>query len=247
MATANPDAVLPELVLRRLLDAPRDQVFQAWTDPKQLAAWWGPKQFTNPACEVDLRPGGALRIVMRAPDGTEFPMGGTFQEIIPPERLVFISTAFDDAEGGPLLKVLNTITFEEREGRTALTVRAQVLHAAPGTAQALAGMEEGWSQSLDRLDDLTLEAAGQGPAAREFGAARILEAPRELVFRLWTEPGHVEKWWGPEGFRNTIHEMEVRPGGRWRLTMHGPDGTDYPNVITYLEVLPPHRLVYHHG
>jgi uncharacterized protein YndB with AHSA1/START domain len=240
MAAASPDLVLTERTFTRQLDAPRALVWKAWTDPKQLAAWWGPKHFTNPECRVDLRPGGPLFVLMRGPDGMAFPMHGTVEEVAAPERLVFLTTAFDDAPGGPLLKVLNTITFVERGGGTELTVHAKVIHAAPEAAMALAGMDEGWSQSLDRLDDLTTE----NYAAREFGAERLIDAPRELVFKVFTDPGHLEKWWGPKGFRNTIHGLDLRPGGQWRHTMHGPDGTDYPNLSTYLDVRPPHRLVY---
>src|SRR5260370_33691510 len=81
------------VVITRVLDAPRELVFRAWTDAKHLARWWGPKGFTNPVCEVDARPGGALRIVMRAPDGAEHPMTGVFREIMAPARLVFTSAA----------------------------------------------------------------------------------------------------------------------------------------------------------
>ena len=76
---------------------------------------------------------------------------------------------------------------------------------------------------------------------------RVIDAPRELIFRAFTEPEHVKHWWGPNGFTNTIHEMDVRPGGIWRFIMHGPDGTDYPNKIVYVEVTPPERLVYEHS
>ncbi len=82
---------------------------------------------------------------------------------------------------------------------------------------------------------------------REIVVTRVLDAPRELVWQAWTEPEHVAQWWGPNGFTNTIQEMDVRPGGVWRLVMHGPDGTDYPNKIVYLEVVNPERLVYDHG
>lgn len=84
-------------------------------------------------------------------------------------------------------------------------------------------------------------------ADREMVIERVIHAPRELVFRAFTEPEHIKHWWGPNGFTNTIHEMEVRPGGVWRFIMHGPDGTDYPNKIVYVEVLPPERLVYEHS
>src|SRR5204863_5640636 len=85
------------------------------------------------------------------------------------------------------------------------------------------------------------------PSDREIIFTRTLPAPRELVWQAWTDPQHVVHWWGPKGFTNTIHEMNVRAGGVWRLTMHGPDGTNYPNIITFLEVTPPTRLVYDHG
>ena len=78
---------------------------------------------------------------------------------------------------------------------------------------------------------------------REIVTMRLLDAPRELVFKVWTEPPH---WYGPNGFRTTIQEMDVRPGGVWRLVMHGPDGRDYRNHIVFDEVVPPERLVYRH-
>lgn len=111
-----------ELVITRIFDAPRDLVFKALTDPKQVAQWWGPKGFTNPICEWDARAGGDIRVDMRGPDGNVYPMGGVFREIAPPERLVFTITAFFDKESNPMLENLNTITLEEHEGMTYVTV-----------------------------------------------------------------------------------------------------------------------------
>lgn len=82
---------------------------------------------------------------------------------------------------------------------------------------------------------------------REIVASRVQDAPRDLVFRMWTEPEHVVHWWGPNGFTTTIHEMDVRPGGVWMFVMQGPDGRDYQNKIVYVEVTPPERLVYDHA
>jgi uncharacterized protein YndB with AHSA1/START domain len=82
---------------------------------------------------------------------------------------------------------------------------------------------------------------------RELLFTREFDAPRELVWDAWTQPQHVTQWWGPTGFTSTIHEMAVQPGGVWRLTMHGPDGTDYPNKIVFVEVVKPERLVYDHS
>jgi uncharacterized protein YndB with AHSA1/START domain len=76
---------------------------------------------------------------------------------------------------------------------------------------------------------------------------RVIDAPRELVFKAWTDPKHVAEWWGPNGFTTTTHEMDVRPGGVWRFIMHGPDGVDYDNKIVYIEIVKPERLVYSHG
>jgi uncharacterized protein YndB with AHSA1/START domain len=82
---------------------------------------------------------------------------------------------------------------------------------------------------------------------REIVITRIFNAPRKLVFEAWTDPKHTAQWWGPNGFTNTIQEMDVRPGGVWRFIMHGPDGIDYPNKIVYKEVVKPELLVYSHG
>lgn len=76
---------------------------------------------------------------------------------------------------------------------------------------------------------------------------RLVEAPRELVWKAWTESKHISQWWGPNGFTTTTHAMEVKPGGVWRFIMHGPDGTDWPNNIVYREVIQPERLVYDHS
>ena len=81
---------------------------------------------------------------------------------------------------------------------------------------------------------------------RELIFTRVFDAPRELVFKAWTDPRHLVQWWGPKGFTTSIYEMDVRPGGVWRLTMHGPDGVDYKNRIVFLEVVKPERLVYKH-
>lgn len=82
---------------------------------------------------------------------------------------------------------------------------------------------------------------------RELVFKRSFNAPRELVFEVWTNPNHVVHWWGPTGFTSTIHEMNVKPGGIWRFIMHGPDGTDYPNKIVFREVVKPSLLTYDHG
>ena len=149
-ATNSTAAEKRELVITRILDAPREVVFKAWIDPKQMAKWWGPKGFTNPVCDMDVRPGGALRIVMRGPDGVDHPMTGVFCQVAEPERLVFTSVA-RDKQGNPLLEALTTATFAQNGGKTKLTVQASAVGLAPVAPQMLGGMEAGWTQSLERL------------------------------------------------------------------------------------------------
>jgi uncharacterized protein YndB with AHSA1/START domain len=83
-----------------------------------------------------------------------------------------------------------------------------------------------------------------GPEGREIVITRVFDAPRELIWDAWTDPKQVVRWWGPRGFTTTIHEMDVRSGGVWKQTMHGPDGTDYPNRSVFIEVVKPERIVY---
>ena len=142
-----------ELRLTRIIGAPRKLVFKAWTDPIHLKQWWGPRGFTNPLCELDLRPGGRIRICMDSPHFPNHWMTGVFREIIEPEKLVFSSYAFEDASGNSKLEALNTVTFEEFNGVTRLHLHAVVIKATPDLLFALDGMEQGWSESLYKLAD----------------------------------------------------------------------------------------------
>jgi uncharacterized protein YndB with AHSA1/START domain len=204
-----------------------------------------PHGFTVPECEMDLRPGGRFRMTVRAPDGGESPTGGEFKEIDPPQRLVFTTTGFDGPDGVPMLEV-NTATFADLGDKTELTLHAVVTKASPEMAAPLAGMEEGWLQSFEKLDGL-LTGREVDSSEREMVATRLLDGPRETVWKLWTDPAHIAEWWGPRGFTTTIHEMDVRPGGTWRHTMHGPDGTDYPNSAVFLDVREPEYIAFLHG
>jgi len=140
-----------ELTIARMFDAPRALVFEAWTDPKHLAQWWGPQGFTNPVCEFDARVGGAIRIHMRAPDGVEHKMKGEVLEFAPPERLVFSSVAVDDS-GSPILEGLATVTFTEEAGRTNLVLHTRAAALVEYAAAHIKGMEAGWTQSIERLE-----------------------------------------------------------------------------------------------
>ncbi len=138
------------LKIIRVFDAPRRIVFKAWVDAEQLARWWGPRGFTNPLCEVDARPGGTIRIIMRAPDGVSHEMRGVFREVSEPERLVFTNRAIGP-NGESLLEGLTTVSFSEREGKTTMTLDTSAVALLPEAHAMLNGMNDGWNQSLDRL------------------------------------------------------------------------------------------------
>jgi uncharacterized protein YndB with AHSA1/START domain len=132
-----------ELVITRTLNAPRDLVWKAWTERDRAQQWWGPKDFTTPVLEMDVRPGGEWRATMRSPDGREYPQHGVFREIVPPERLVFTLTWDSDPQETHLV----TITFADRGDRTELTLRK-----GPFTSESSRrGETSGWNESLDRL------------------------------------------------------------------------------------------------
>lgn len=152
-AKSNAEKLQGQLVITRVFDAPPEDVFEAWTDPAQMQRWWGPKNFTNPVCELDVRPGGAWRIIMRAPDGMEYECSGVYSEVVKPERLVFSNNALD-REGKRLLEGVTSVTFAPQGGKTKLTLETRVVGLVSYAAQMIAGMETGWNQSLDRLTEL---------------------------------------------------------------------------------------------
>lgn len=84
-------------------------------------------------------------------------------------------------------------------------------------------------------------------SGKEIIVSKLLHAPRELVWEVWTKPEHITQWWGPVGFTTTDKGMDVRPGGVWQFMMHGPDGRDYPNKIVFMDVVKPEKLVYRHA
>jgi len=149
-----------EVTITRVLHAPRALVFAAWTEPKHLAQWWGPKGFTNPVCEIDVRIGGALRIHMRGPDGSIYPMKGEFREILPPERLAFTNIALDEA-GTAILEGFTTVTFADDGGKTRLTLHTRARAVVDKAAAYLQGMEMGWTMSIDKLEALLTPAAAR--------------------------------------------------------------------------------------
>ncbi len=198
-------------VLERAYSAPRELLFSLFTDPAHLTRWWVPYALTNPICEFDARPGGAIRFVMQAPDGTRFNFIGTVHKVEPPDRLVFTTIALDRS-GEPHLEVLQTITFTENDGKTIVRVQIDVVNATTSGLESLSGMDGGWMQDLGRLefylmshgvDDRRRRAIEADetslvvtmPSDREIMVTRTFNAPRAAVFMALTDPEMSPIWW----------------------------------------------------
>jgi uncharacterized protein YndB with AHSA1/START domain len=240
------------LTTERVFDAPRELVFKAWTDPKQFARWFPPDHFTAPVCELDVRPGGALRIEMKGDDdagelaGLVFPGKGVYTEVVPNERLAF---TFEDAsEGTTSPKMLMTVIFEDQGRKTKLTVH-QTAETVAGYEELIKiGATEGLRQSLDKLAALM---AGKGPdttvrvSGRTLMLTRVFDAPRELVWTAYTDPAHIVKWSFAKDWESPFAETDVRPGGSFRIGMrpadHSTEGFEFAG--TYREVAKPSRIV----
>jgi uncharacterized protein YndB with AHSA1/START domain len=142
-----------EMILTRVFDAPRELMWKLWTEPEHIRKWWGPKGFTLPGCEMDFRPGGTYRFVMRGPDGQDNPFHGVYREIVRNERIVF-TAILDNLPGHELV---TTVTFGDESGKTKLTVRQTTPAGDAGR-----GQNQGWSETLARLADLITEETKHG-------------------------------------------------------------------------------------
>lgn len=143
-----------ELVLTRLIDAPREKLFRAWTEPELMKQWFTPRPWTTPVIEVDLRPGGSNLIVMRGPDGTEFPNRGVYLEIVRNERLVFTDAYTKAWEPSEKPFFTGIITFEDEGGKTRYTARALHWTVVDREAHEKMGFHEGWGLCADQLAEL---------------------------------------------------------------------------------------------
>jgi uncharacterized protein YndB with AHSA1/START domain len=152
-----------DFTISRVFSAPRERVWQAWTEEERLKQWWGPKGFTIHTCKVDLRPGGVFLYGMRAPDGTEMWGKFVYREIVKPERLVFM-VSFSDPKGGVTrhpwtpdwpLQWLSTVLFAEHGGKTTVTVQWRPHEATDAERKTFAegkpSMEQGWSGTFEQL------------------------------------------------------------------------------------------------
>jgi uncharacterized protein YndB with AHSA1/START domain len=140
-----------ELVLTRLIDAPREALYRCWTEPELLKQWFAPLPWTTPDAQMDVRPGGSSLIVMRGPDGTEMPNPGVYLEVVPNEKLVFTdayTSAWEPSER-PFMTVI--LTFEDEGGKTRYTARARHWTVENREIHEKMGFQTGWGICADQL------------------------------------------------------------------------------------------------
>jgi len=236
-----------EVTLTRTFKAPVELLFDCFTKVEHFAAWWGPLGCENVVHELDARPGGQISLLMSGP-GFSHTMGGEFVEIDRPRRLVFLSKAFEAPDGGWGIVNRNTLTFEDLGDMTRLTLHTLVERAEGELVLgALGGMKAGWGQSLERLGDLV---GGGGRLDVEVSDRRVVlsrafDAPVEAVWRALVEPALFARWWCAGTC--VVEEMDVRPGGAWRLRQTGPDGASHLFWGEYRAVEPAVRLAMTQG
>jgi uncharacterized protein YndB with AHSA1/START domain len=143
-----------DLVLTRLIDAPREALYRAWTEPELLRQWFAPAPYTTPHAELDVRVGGANKVVMRSPDGNDIPCSGVYLEVVPNHRLVFTDayTRAWEPSGKPFMTVI--LTFEDESGKTRYTARVRHWTAEDRETHEKMGFHQGWGQCADQLTAL---------------------------------------------------------------------------------------------
>ena len=240
--------------ISRVFNAPRKLVFQANTDIGHLAKWLSPAGFKNIFASGEIKVGSVYHYGIQGPDGSQMWGKQRYLELVPDERIVLIQS-FSDKDGGvtrhPMAptwpeEMLATTTFEDvGPGKCKVTVSwAPHNSDEAGNATfdgARDGMAQGFGGSFANLD------AHLAATERQISNSRVVDAPRDLVWTALTDPKHVNAWWGPTGFKNVDVQQDVRVGGGWKFKMIGPDGTEYPNKSTYIELKAPERLVYDLG
>lgn len=228
-----------EIVVSRVFDAPRELVWQAWTDPKHVVHWWGPSGFTTTIQEMDVRPGGVWRHVMHGPDGTDYPNKSVFKEVVKPERIVYSHGG--GKKGGPGASFVATWTFDAQGDKTRVTMRA-VFASAEARDRVVKEYNaiEGGKQTLARLAEHLPKMQAQ---AGEFVISRVFNAPRDFVWKVWTEAEHLKRWFGPKGFTLPACSLDLRPGGVFHYGMRSPDGHEMWGKWIFRTIVPPERLV----
>ena len=239
--------------IERLIDAPPARVYAAFATAEGKERWFGSPQAKILQREFDFRPGGRDRLLGQWPPGShaKSPKGLTsdfraeYWDIVPQQRIVYVYEMYLDER--KISVSLATIEFHPHEGRTRLRITEQGVFLNGYHDEG--SRERGTNDLLDGLV-ASLQATDRRVHSRELTLTRVMPAPRELVFRAWTDAEHLARWFGPAGFTVPECRADARVGGKWRLTMRANDdiaaivGRDHPAGGEYLEVEKPSRLVF---
>ncbi len=213
-----------EIRLTRVYDAPVKAVWDAWTDPQQVAQWWGPRGFTITTHSKDLRPGGHWNYTMHGPDGTDWPNTTTYLEVEKYAKLVYDHGATETTP--PLFQV--TVLFSEQRGKTKMemTMKLDSPDAAQRTREVI--KKHGGNSTWDRLAEFV---AKEQTGKEKFFINRSFDVPIDVMYEMWTDPRHIEKWMPPTGFEMKILHGETKPGSSVFYIMTGPNVKMYGTVF----------------
>lgn len=225
-----------EIRITRIYDAPVQAVWDAWTDPKQVAQWWGPRGFTLTTHGKELKPGGYWNYTMHGPDGTDYPNKTHYLEVEEHAKLVYDHGANDDRP--PLFRV--TVLFSDMKGKTKMEMSMAL--ATPEAAEETRKFikKAGGDSTWDRLAEyLEKESSGK----ENFVINRTFDAPIELMFEMWTDPQHFSQWLAPTGFNMQFIRADIKPGGSTFYVMTGGDVKMYGRA-EYLKIQKPDCIIY---
>jgi uncharacterized protein YndB with AHSA1/START domain len=226
-----------EIRITRVYDAPVKAVWEAWTDPKQVAQWWGPRGFTLTTHSKDLRPGGSWSYTMHGPDGVDYPNKAQYLEVEKHSKLVYDHGGNDDRP--PMFRV--TVLFSEIKGKTKMemSMTLPTPEAAEETRKVI--KKHGGYSTWDRLAEyLEKESSGK----EQFVINRTFDAPLELMFEMWTNPKHFSQWLAPTGFTMEFIKSDIKPGGSIFYFMSGEGRPKMYGSAKYLEIQKPDQIVY---
>ena len=226
-----------ELRLTRVFDAPVKTVWEAWTDPKQVAQWWGPRGFTLTTHSKDLRPGGHWNYTMHGPDGVDYPNSTLYHEVEKYSKLVYDHGASDDRS--PLFRV--TVLFSENEGKTKMemTMTLPTPDAAEETRKFI--KKASGDSTWDRLAEY-LEKGSSGK--EKFVINRSFDAPLEVMFDMWTNPKHFSQWLPPTGFQMEFIRADIQTGGSTFYFMTNNNGVNMYGRAEYIKIDRPDTIIY---
>jgi uncharacterized protein YndB with AHSA1/START domain len=226
-----------EIRITRVYDAPVKAVWDAWTDPAQVAQWWGPRGFTITTHSKDLKVGGHWNYTMHGPDGVDYPNSTQYFEVEPNAKLVYDHGANDDR--GPLFRV--TVLFAEKNGKTTMDMRMTLPtpEAAEETRQFI--KKAGGNSTWDRLAEFLEKEASDKEL---FVINRTFDASVETMFELWTNPEHFAQWLPPTGSTMRFLRADIRAGGSSFYAMSDSGGNTMYGTVNYREITRPNRLVY---